>query len=166
MTWIDHLPGPLRAMGPRGLMWWQWMALPLLLAAAWVLGFLLGRLTRSLLGMLARRTKATWDDQLAMSIGRPLTLAWTVAAARALMLLLVLPEGWERTVHGGLRTALYVAFFWFLLRVVTVGGQILGASTWALARPASRSLVPLGASTAKIAVMAMAVVAILADLGF
>ena len=166
MTFLQHLPEPLRAMGPRGLMWWQWVALPLALVAAWVLGFVLGRLTQSLLGMLARRTKATWDDQVAASIGRPLTLAWTVAVGRALVLPLALPEGWERSVYSGLRTALYVAFFWFLLRVVTVGGQILSASTWAQARPASRSLVPLGASTAKIAVLAMAVVAILADLGF
>jgi len=166
MSWIEHLPEPLRAMGPRGLMWWQWLALPVLLAAAWIIGFLLGHLTRSLLGMLARRTKATWDDKLALSVGRPLTLAWTVAAARALVLPLALPDGWERTTLNGLRTALYVAFFWFLLRVVTVGGQILSASTWAQARPASRSLVPLGARTAQIAVLAMAVVAILADLGF
>jgi len=57
MSWIEHLPEPLRAMGPRGLMWWQWLALPVLLAAAWIIGFLLGHLTRSLLGMLARRTR-------------------------------------------------------------------------------------------------------------
>ena len=166
MSWIEHLPGPLRAPGPRGLLWWQWLALPVLFAAAWVIGFLLGRVTRLLLGMLARRTRATWDDQLAASIGRPLTLAWTVAAARLLMIPLGLPDGWEHPVHGGLRTALYVAFFWFLLRVVTVGGEIIGNSTWAQARPASRSLVPLGARTLQIAVLAMAVVAILADLGF
>jgi MscS family membrane protein len=166
MSWIESVPVPLRAMGPRGLMWWQWIALPLLLVAAWAVGFVLGRLTRSLLGMLARRTKATWDDQLALSIGRPLTLAWSVAMARALILPLALPDGWERSVLSGMRTALYVAFFWFLLRVVQVGGQILSASTWAQARPASRSLVPLGARTAQIAVLAMAVVAILADLGF
>jgi MscS family membrane protein len=166
MTWIEHLPGPLRAMGPRGLTWWQWGALPLVLAAAWVIGFLLARLTRSLLALLARRTKATWLDQLVLSLGRPLTLAWTVAAARALVLPLALPDSWERSVMNGLRTALYVAFFWFLSRVVTVGGQILSDSTWAQARPASRSLVPLGARTVQIAVLAMAVVAILADLGF
>jgi len=166
MDWIEQLPGPLRAAGPRGLLWSQWIALPVLFAAAWVVGFVLGRLTSLLLGMVARRTKATWDDQLAVSIGRPLTLAWTVAAARLLMVPLGLPESWERSVYSGLRTALYVAFFWFLLRVVTVVGNVLGESTWAQARPASRSLVPLGARTMQIAVLAMAVVAILADLGF
>jgi MscS family membrane protein len=166
MNWLEHLPEPLRAEGPRGLLWSQWIALPLILAAAWVLGFLLGRVTRALLGMVARRTKATWDDQLAVSIGRPLTLAWTMAAARALLVPLSLPDSWERNIFGGLRTGLYVAFFWFLLRVVTVVGQVLTDSTWAQARPASRSLVPLGARTLQIGVLAMAVVAILADLGF
>jgi MscS family membrane protein len=166
MNWFEHLPGPLRAEGPRGLLWSQWIALPLMLAVAWVVGFLLGRLTRALMTSIARRTSATWDDQLAISIGRPVTLAWTVATARLLLVPLSLPDSWERTVLGGLRTALYVAFFWFLLRVVTVVGQVLGDSTWAQARPASRSLVPLGARTLQIAVLAMAVVAILADLGF
>jgi MscS family membrane protein len=166
MEWTHHLPGPLAAPGPRGLLWWQWLALPLLLAASWLLGFFLGRLTRAVLTLLARRTKATWDDQIAASVGRPLTLAWMVAAARVLLGTLALPEAWERSVSGGLRTGLYVAFFWFLLRVVTVGGEIIGRSSWAQARPASRSLVPLGARTLQIAVLAMAVVAILADLGF
>src|SRR5688572_30150489 len=124
MNWLEHLPGPLRAEGPRGLLWSQWIALPLLLAVAWVLGFLLGRLTQAWLGMLARRTKNTWDDQVASSIGRPLTLAWAVGAARALMVPLALPDSWERLVYSGLRTGLYVAFFWFLLRVVTVVGQV------------------------------------------
>jgi MscS family membrane protein len=166
MEWTQHLPGPLVAMGPRGLAWWQWLALPLLLGASWVVGFFLGHVTRAVLTMLARRTKATWDDQIAGSVGRPLTLAWMVAAARALMVPLALPAGWQQPVAGGLRTGLYVAFFWFLLRVVTVGGEIIGRSAWAQARPASRSLVSLGARTLQIGVLAMAVVAILADLGF
>jgi len=166
MSWIEHLPGPLRTMGPRGLSWGQWIALPVLLVASWAVGFVLGRVTRAVLGALARRTKATWDDQLATAIGRPLTLAWTVAAARVLVLPLALPQSWEHGVWNGLRTTLYLAFFWFLLRVVTVGGDIISTSTWAQSRPASRSLVPLGARTLQIAVLAMAVVAILADLGF
>src|SRR5689334_3335563 len=31
---LDHLPAPLLRAGPRGLMWWQWVALPLLIAVA------------------------------------------------------------------------------------------------------------------------------------
>jgi MscS family membrane protein len=165
MDWIDHLPGFLRAAGPRGLVWGQWL-LPVLLVVALVIGVVLGRVSRALLTSLARRTRVTWDDQVAAGIGGPLSLVWTVAAARLLTVPLALPVPWEKPIHAGLRTALFVAFFWFLLRVVKVGGDMLTASSWALSRPASRSLVPLGARATQVAVLAMGVVAILADLGF
>lgn len=165
-SFIDYLPASLRVPGPRGLVWGQWLALPVLFVAAWAVGIVLGRVTASLLQALARRTKVTWDDQIAASMGGPLTLVWTVAAARVLMLPLGLPQGWETPIWSGLRTTLFVAFFWFLLRLVRVGGEIMNGSAWAQARPASRSLVPLGARAGQVAVFAIGLVAILADLGF
>jgi MscS family membrane protein len=166
MSFLDYLPAALRVPGPRGLLWGQWVALPVLFVAAWAVGIVIGRLSAALLAALARRTKATWDDQLAARIGGPLTLVWTVAAARVLMLPLALPAGWETPIFSGLRTTLFVAFFWFLLRAARVSGEILGNSAWAQSRPASRSLVPLGAKGAQLAVLAVGLVAILADLGF
>jgi len=166
MAIIEHLPAVLRAPGPRGLAWWQWGALPVLLLFAWLLGLFLGRATRIFLNLLVRRTRVSWDDTLVASIGGPLTLAWMVAILRVLMPAMLLPEKSLVTFHQGLRTALYVAFFWFLLRLVTIAGALVETSTWALARPASRSLVPLGSRILQVAVLAIAVVAVLGDLGF
>jgi MscS family membrane protein len=166
MSLIEHLPAALRAPGPQGLAWWQWLAAPASLLLAWVVGLFLGRLTRMLLGLVARRTSAAWDDKLVASVRGPLTLAWAVAAERLLVPGLMLSERWQGFLHQGLRTALYVAFFWFLLRLVTITGTLMETSTWALARPASRSLVPLGARILQVTVLAISVVAVLGDLGF
>jgi MscS family membrane protein len=166
MTILEHLPAVLRAPGPQGLVRWQWLALPAAIVVAWVVGLFLGRLTRLLLGLLARRTSTSWDDKVVASVRGPLTLAWAVAAARVELPGLLLPERWDGHINQGLRTALYVAFFWFLLRLVTIAGTLMEASTWALARPASRSLVPLGARILQVTVLAISVVAVLGDLGF
>lgn len=165
--WLnEHLPAPLRTAGPGGLVVWQWLALPIVFVLAWVIGIVLGRLTRAFLTMVAGRTRFSWDDQLVEGLRGPLTLAWTVAASRLLLPLLALPGTAQDLAYKGLRTAVFLAFFWFLLRLVVVFGKVLSTSTWAQARPATRSLLPLGARIVQVGVLAMAVVAVLADLGY
>jgi MscS family membrane protein len=166
MDWIEHLPAAFRAEGPDHLAWWQLLALPALLLASWVVGIFVARVLRSLLALAARRTTFTWDDQVIEGIGGPLTLACTVGVARVLVAWLPLPGPWRGKMAGGLRTAALLALFWVLLRVVTVAGSLAGTSAWAQARPASRSLVPLGARILQVGVLAMALVEVLSDLGY
>jgi MscS family membrane protein len=166
MFLIEHVPAALRGVGPYHLPWWQWLALPLLLVVAWVAGMFLGRILRSLLGLLVRRTRVTWDDEIVAGIGGPLALACAAGAARLLIPFLELPAAWEGPLYNGLRIAVVAAFFWCLLRVVTVTGQLVATSAWALSRPASRSLMPIGARIVQVGVIAVALVSILSDLGF
>jgi MscS family membrane protein len=166
MGLLELIPTALRARGPHGLEWWQWLALPLLVALAWIAGLFIGRILRALFVRLTRRTRVTWDDRIAEGLGRPLGLAGAVLVAWILLPYLQLPALWNERLYRGLRTFLFAAFFWLLLRVVTVGGEVAAASSWAQARPASRSLVPLGAKILQVAVLAIAVVALINDLGF
>jgi MscS family membrane protein len=69
-------------------------------------------------------------------------------------------------IHAALRGALLVAVFWALARGVDIGGQLLVDSAWGRARAGSRSLVAVGARAGKLAVLAMAVVALLSELGY
>ena len=146
--------------------WWQWIALPLVLTAAWLCGTILGQATVSVARRLARRTQAKWDDELADRLDGPATLAWTMLAAQAWVALLRLPAGAEiflgRIFHAGL----FVAFFWALARAVDVGSILAKESGWAHTYPQSRALVPLGSRVAKVAVVAIALVAVLAELGY
>lgn len=163
---LEFLPPSLLKPGPGELLWWQWLALPLLLIASWILGFILSRITSSILNRLASRSSADWDDVIPDRLDGPLTLGWTIGVASALVPLLSLYEPAENLLHSVLRVGLFIVFFWALLRVVDVAGQYMLKSKWAVKHPASRSLIPLGGRLTKVVIMVMAVIGVLSDLGF
>jgi MscS family membrane protein len=163
---LELLPPVLLEPGFGDLLWWQWLALPVLVVLAWVLGFLLSRVTGSVLNRLASRTTVTWDDVVLGRLQGPLTMAWALAVFYAALPLLGLYEPAESQITTTLKVGLYLVFFWALLRTVDVIGQYLLQSEWSAVHPASRSLVPLGGRVAKLAILAMAVVAMLGELGF
>ena len=62
-AWIEkHLPPLALRPGPGGLLLWQWLALPLTLIGAWLLGAVLSRVTRAVAAAIARRTATQYDD--------------------------------------------------------------------------------------------------------
>ncbi len=163
---IELLPPALLQPGPADLLWWQWIALGLLAVLAWLVGMLLARITAGLLNRLASRTDATWDDVILARLDGPIALAWSLAVAYALVPLLGLYEPAQDFVHRLLRAGLFLVFFWSMLRAIDVLANYMLQTAWASSRPASRSLIPLGGRVLKVAVLAMAAVAVLADFGF
>ena len=163
---LDILPAPLLLLGPYGLLWWQWLALPLFLAAVWLLGAVLGKITRRLVGAVVRRTTVSWDDELLLRLATPITVLWTIAAAYVVLPWLGLPEPARLFARGVLHTAVFITLLWSLVRSVDFGFRIAGRTQWAQAYPGSRSLLSLAARVAKVAVFAFSVVAILAELGY
>ena len=163
---IEHLPARLLAMGPRNLMWWQWLALPLMIGAALLLGWGLGHLTTKVGSKITARSKATWDDLLVERMRRPVTLGWTLGAAYLLLPWLALYEPALEFMHMLLRTVFLIGIFWALARGVDIGAQMLVRSSWGVTHDASRSLVSLGSRVGKVAVLAIAAVALLSQLGY
>jgi MscS family membrane protein len=165
--WLrEHLPEPLLRPGPRELLWWQWMALPLVFFVAWMFGHLLSWLTRRVLGVAFSRTSTQWDDVLLQKMGGPLTLLWALAVAFLLLPLLVLYAPAEAFIHRVLRAGFFVTFFWALLRTVDVAAQFLSTSSWGQSHKAVGAFIPLGVRIAKVVVAAMAAIAILSELGY
>ncbi len=162
----DVLPEFLFQPGPRGLLWWQWAAMPLLVVVAWTAGRLFGRSTRALFTRIAKRTSSTWDDALVDRMSTPITATWTLAILVVAAPLLSLGADANAFVQKSLRTALYAVFLWALVRLVDVIASAISGSPWATKHPASRSLVPLGARVTKVLVAAVSVVAFLAQLGY
>ncbi len=163
---LDRLPTPLLRPGPGNLLWWQWLALPLLLVLAWSLGLVLGRITGAIAVRLARKTARSWDDEWVARLKAPVSATWAV-----LILFVVVP--WLRlyppahaTVSGILRIALLAILFWALLRTFDILAGAVGNSPWAGSHPASRSLVTLASRVAKVALFAMAVIALFSQLGY
>ena len=163
---LSHVPLPLQRIGPYQLAWWQWLALLLLVFCAWGLASPLGRISQRLLTRIARRTDTPWDDALIANLRGPIRLAWATALCLAGLPWLGLHEQVRGSVHGVLRAAGLLAFFWALLRVVDVLRRNLAGSSWGLHHPASRSLLPIAAKLAELFVVVLALVSFLSELGY
>jgi MscS family membrane protein len=165
--WVqDLLPEVLLRRGPKDLVWWQWIALPLLFAAALALGNVLGYLTRQAVGALAKRTKAKWDQSLLQRLGAPLTLAWAVAGVDlAYPFLEVFPSA-EAFIERVLRAGFFLALFWFAIRGIEITGERVLEHPTTRESPAARSLIPLATKVVKITAIAIAAIAVLSELGY
>jgi len=152
--------------GPLGLLGWQWLALPVAVLVAWVLGLALSRITRAVLGRFAAHTATRWDDALLARMGKPLTVAWALAAMYVALVPLELHEAAENKLHTWLAASALVVFFWALARGVDVISQMIATSDWIENRPATRSWIGLGAKIAQLFLLAIGVVALLSELGY
>jgi len=165
--WLAHrLPAQLLRHGPGRVPIWKWLLLPLLLLSAWSLGYLLSRLSRGIMMRIALRTVNRWDEAALARLGGPLTLAWLLFPTYFLLRWLELrgiPRGlFERL----LRVGLLLALFWGVARTMDVLRQALSQSQWAKAHQATQSLLPLAVRIMKVAVWALAVIALLSELGY
>jgi MscS family membrane protein len=160
------MPAKLQLYGPQDLMWWQWLALPVLGLLALVLGRVLGSLTTSLLRRIFKRTTNRWDERLLERTSPALTLLAAVVVASILLgwlALLPTAEAFVRSCLGGIAT---VAVFWALWRSVDVWSELLLGRAWAVGNPSARSLISVGRNLGKAFVVVAGVVATLAALGY
>jgi MscS family membrane protein len=163
---LENLPAPLLRPGPGDLLWWQWIALPLILLLSWGVGSLLGRLTTAILGRLASRTETTLDDEILSRLGRPLALAWALIILSLPLSALDLYAPAARLVGNLRKAGFLVVLFWAALRSADVARAAIQGSAWARERPSVRALVPLSARILKVLLSALAVVLALATLGY
>jgi MscS family membrane protein len=160
------LPDVWHSMGPRGLLWWQWLALPLLVAGAWAAGRVLGALTRGLLLRVARRTASAWDERWLERIAPALTAVWATAVAALALPFLELPAPAARLVGAGLTAAGVVAIFWMLWRSVDTLIEVIVERSWAAGDPSARSMLLVGGNLLKAAVMVTGAVTTAATFGY
>jgi MscS family membrane protein len=163
---MEHLPDALLRPGPYELLWWQWLALPLLFAAAVMVGLLVSVIARALLGRVVARTRSDWDDALLERLATPFTVFFTLTAATMLLPTLALYAPASAAVMRIIRAVLLADFFWGLWRLVDVIAQMVRRSHWGLTASSAKSLVPLGSRVTKVIVLAMGAVALLSLLGY
>ena len=169
--WIrDRLTGGrtnfLLGAGPLGLLWWQWLALPILAALSWVAGRLLRAASRPLIGGFTARATSRWVDQFAAGLGRPLTLAFSLMlfglGCRA-MELSIPALAWVGAV---VRAGLVFALFWALWRMIAVIAALTLTRPWARTNPATLSLLTVGANILRGAVLTLGVLAMVGAMGY
>jgi MscS family membrane protein len=162
--WIrERLPASLLTHGPLSLYGWQWIAI----AALGALSLLAGRFLSFLSGRVAARLLAQrpWSGPWLAGLAGPATLAWGLLLFTILTPNLALTIRGDELVTRGLRALAYLAFFWALLRTVTVVGDRLRSARWAEEHPGARSVSAVGVSLGKVVVAALAMAAFLSELG-
>jgi len=163
--WVRyHLPAPLLAQGPKSLYYWQWLALPLL-------GLLCtgaGRLLMSASKAIAQRllAKRPWAVRLLPRLARPGTMAWALLLFWWTLPYLALTLRAEDLVERLLRALGYLAFFWALVRSVTIAGDEIAEAKWASSRRNIRSITGVAVRLGKVVVGALALMVALSELGY
>lgn len=122
--WIgDHLPAVFFSMSLGGLQLYQWTALALVVAFGWLVSSSLGRWLALLLGVIAARTPARWDERLVGTIDRPLGLAlWGVILAFTAKAVGLSPEAGD-VVRRVWKLLFLSGLGWFLFRLLDVLGS-------------------------------------------
>jgi MscS family membrane protein len=157
-----RLPAALLRPGPGGLALWQWLALPVAAALSLTAGWLLGWVTRKALARFAARTAATWDDELVARLGGPVTLFWALAVADLQRPLLALEGSADDLFGRVLRAGFFLAVFWGVFRSVDVALRPRGDA----ASPGLGGRIAFFRKAAKVAVLALGLIAVLTELGF
>jgi MscS family membrane protein len=163
---LENLPPALLRPGPLELLWWQWLALPLLIAVAAFIGYVVGHGLRFAFGRIVRRTRSDWDDAIVKRLGPPVTAGLACIAVGILLPFLGLYEPAADAMVRALKIAFLIVFFWAVWRTVDVVSDVALRSHWAHGSAASRSLIPLGERIGKVVILAMAAVASLSLLGY
>lgn len=159
---LDHLPKWSLRFGPQELRWWQWLALPPLLLCGVLVAFVITRLSR----ILIRRILTDNSAEFLRRMRGPAMLAWTVITGYALLPWLGLYEPADAFVRRGFSAALMAALFWALWKAVELSQHTVSSAHWARSSLTAASLLSLGARLGKFLVGALALVAVLAQLGY
>jgi MscS family membrane protein len=162
----ELLPSALFEVGFLELRLWQWIGLAVLVFAVYLASWLLAKLLFRIALMIVRRTASDLDDRLLVRLVGPLRLALALLLfiPGTLALKLALPA---REFLAGVEKAIGVlAVTWGLLRCIDVIADRIGARMEEEGRVTAVAVLPLGRRAAKVALLALAVIATLQNLGF
>jgi MscS family membrane protein len=166
-SWLHRfLPGRFFHYGPKGLMWWQWLAIPIAAVLALAIGRLLGEVTRRILQRLFKRTRTEWDDRLFARVGRGLNSLWAIAIFRLMLPSLELPDEAAGHVNQVLSALVVATVFWALWRSTDVFFEMMMARSWAHGNASARSLLSFVGNVTRAAIGFIGVVCAVGALGF
>lgn len=166
-NWIrEHLPAALLRVGPFEVLYWQWIALLILIPLSATIGWMLQSPVRSALRRLTAKTDTQFDDRLIESIRGPLVLLIGVAASRVLLRWIALATPVQLFIVE-LQGAIAIwAGFWIVLRAIGVLQETIPLSDWGARHPALRSLIPLGGRIARLLIFVIAVLTVISQFGY
>jgi len=165
-AWIrGSLPAVLLRVGPKRLLGWQWLALPVLVFVSWQAGRLLSWLTRRLASLIPR-ARSDVGVRFSRNVRVPLALAWGVGVAAVLVRFLELDPYADEFVTTLLLALLVAALFGAAFALVEVFDERARSAPWAVGNPSALSALGLASRVAKVTIVAFGVVAVLVEMGY
>jgi MscS family membrane protein len=139
------------------------------LVGAVLAGYLVGRvfvlLLRPAIARIAARSTWEWDDALVAAVGTPISLLLAAQGLRLAAPWLPLDDGGHSLLRGGLVVVTTALVLWTAFRAVDVFVAALSRRSWAIERAASRSMLAIAGRFAKVVIVVLALVILLAHLG-
>lgn len=163
--WIHaRLPPYLLRTGPKSLLYWQWLAIPVLA----FLSYLIGRAAAWLGGRIVRRlvSRVRFATPTIDRLHGPARMAWALATFYALVPYLYLYLRAAELVNRLLASLAWLCFFWGLVRLVSVGGEAISKAAWVDGRPSASAVVTLATRVGKVVIVALAFMVALSQLGY
>jgi MscS family membrane protein len=149
----------------RGAITAPWTITIAAVLTAFMIGRILVRLARPMLARMAGRTSVDWDDRLVELMAWPLSLVLALQAARIASPWLPLDARATTTLNNAVAIVTTLAVLWTAFRGIDLGRNVLERRSWAIDRPSSRSVLSIGARLAKVSVLLIAGIVVLAQLG-
>lgn len=133
--------------------------------AALIAGRIIVGIARPLLSKITGRTANDWDDRLVDLLATPVSLMLALQALRIASPWLPLDVRGTAVLNNVIAIGTTIAVLWTAFRIVDVMRSVLELRSWAIARPSSRSLLAIGSRFAKVALLVIAGIIALAQLG-
>lgn len=165
--WLrEHLPRHLLVQGPHGFLVWEWLAVPLFLLLSVLAGAFLLRALRWSFRSSAQRTRIRLDEVLVASLLKPLRLFLASLTLGWVMPYLLISPPAEHLVQRLARVGIFLGVFWAVWKCVDVVVKMVRESSWLKSHPAALGVIPLGYRLAEIAVLIIAFIMAIQELGY
>ena len=153
----ERFPAYLFLPGPRGVLWWQWAALLLVVPVVVLLGRVLGWGTRRVLLKLVSRMKTRWDEIFVKRMKGPIALGWGILLLFLSLFFLRLNAAGFDLVLRVLQTAAAIWFFWIVLKGISLAADVAAVSEWARTNPNAPSVLTFGVRAGEFLVVVLGV---------
>lgn len=163
---VDALPRPFLTVRFLEIALWQWVGLILLVAVAWVIGWVGSTLLARTLHPLTARSKSDIDDRLLTVLLGPARLLLAVAAFNGGVGFLRLSVPANDFAHHASKFIVIAGFAWAVLRSIDLFATVVKERFVGRGQASAANLVPFGARTIKVVVFLLTALATLDTFGF
>jgi MscS family membrane protein len=162
----EYLPAPLLDIHFLELGLWQWIGLILGLLVAYGIAYGIALAVARAFAPIFARTETEFDDQLLEAATSPLTATLMIALFYPAALALGLSVPAQRFVGGLCKGLIVVTVAWLAMRLIDLGTEVVRGRMVAAGNAAGTSLLPVGRRFAKVFLLALAILSLLANLDF